>query len=203
MYSPFNSFDLQSSWMSIIMPSGATQCKAHQQGHIQGLSLIRITPLIWIKILEASWLTAVNHFDVLLKRASRLMCANTPLLSCRLLCTNYSVCLFWVSVWESLTPRSYNHAQQDHLPKKEIFPLIVFIPLEFSATHSYVPASSCWKYGISRTPLVFLMSTFLGKGTLSTLLQLIEGAGLWKDRRMWLIMSDKSLCCFFIINLCH
>lgn len=184
MYSPFNSFDLQSSWMSIIMPSGATQCKAHQQGHIQGLSLIRITPLIWIKILEASWLTAFNHLDVLLKRASRLMYANRISADC--------------VVWTAL---SYIHAQQDHVPKKEIFPFTVFIPLEFSATHSYVPASSCWKYGISRTPLVFLMSTFLGKGTLSTLLQLIEGAGLWKHRRTWLIMSDKSLCCFFTSNL--
>lgn len=75
MYSTFNGFDLQSSWMSITMPSGGTQYKAHQQGRIQGLSLIRITPLIWIKILEASWLTAFNHFDVLLKRASLLACA--------------------------------------------------------------------------------------------------------------------------------
>lgn len=56
-----------------MMPSGGAQYKAHQQGRIQGLSLIRITPLIWIKILEASWLTAFNHFDVLLKRASLLM----------------------------------------------------------------------------------------------------------------------------------
>lgn len=40
-----------------------------RQGHIQGLSLIRITPLIWIKILEAPRLTAFNHFDGPLKRA--------------------------------------------------------------------------------------------------------------------------------------
>lgn len=73
MYSTFNGFDLQSSWMSIIVPSGGTQYKAYQQGRIQGLSLIRITPLIWIKILEASWLTAFNHFDVPLKRASLLV----------------------------------------------------------------------------------------------------------------------------------
>ena len=75
MYSTFNSFDLKSSWMSIMMPSGGTQYVAHQQGRIQGLSLIRITLLIWIKILEASWLTAFNHFDVPLKRASLLMYA--------------------------------------------------------------------------------------------------------------------------------
>lgn len=37
-----------------MMASGGTQNKAHQQGRNQGLSLIRITPLIWIKILEAS-----------------------------------------------------------------------------------------------------------------------------------------------------
>lgn len=55
-----------------MVPSGGTQYKAHQQGRIQGLSLIRITPLIWIKILEASWLTAFNHSDVPLKRASLL-----------------------------------------------------------------------------------------------------------------------------------
>lgn len=52
-----------------MMPSGGTQYEAHQQGRMQGLSLIRITPLIWIKILEASWLTAFNHSDVPLKRA--------------------------------------------------------------------------------------------------------------------------------------
>lgn len=67
MNSTFNSFDLQSSWMSIMVPSGGTQHKAPQQGHMQGLSLIRIIPLIWIKILEASWLTAFNHWDALLK----------------------------------------------------------------------------------------------------------------------------------------
>jgi len=75
MYGTFNGFDLQSSWMSIMMPSGGNQRKAHQQGRIQGLSLIRISPLIWIKTLKASWLTAFNHFDVLLKRASLLMYA--------------------------------------------------------------------------------------------------------------------------------
>lgn len=74
MYSTFNGFDLHSSWMSIMMPSGATQYKAHQQGRVQGLSLIRITPLIWIKILEALWPTAFNHFDVPLKRTSLLSC---------------------------------------------------------------------------------------------------------------------------------
>lgn len=55
-------------------PSGVTQCEVHQQGHIQGLS--PIPPLIWIKILEASWLTAFNHFDVALKRASLLVHAH-------------------------------------------------------------------------------------------------------------------------------
>lgn len=60
--------------MSIILPTGVTQYVVHQQGHIQGLS--HIPPLIWIKILEASWLTAFNHFDVALKRASLLMYAH-------------------------------------------------------------------------------------------------------------------------------
>lgn len=41
-------------------PPTPSRCR---QGHIQGLSLIRITPLIWIKILEAPPLTAFNHFD--------------------------------------------------------------------------------------------------------------------------------------------
>lgn len=57
-----------------MIPSGATQYEVHQQGHIQGLS--HIPPLIWIKILEASWLTAFNHFDVALKRGSLLMYAH-------------------------------------------------------------------------------------------------------------------------------
>ena len=69
-YSTFNSFDLQSSWMSIIVPSGETQYKAHEQGHIQGLCLIHIIPLIWIKISVASCLTASNRSDVLLKQGS-------------------------------------------------------------------------------------------------------------------------------------
>lgn len=53
-----------------MMPSAGIQYKAHQQGRVQGLSLIRITPIIWIKILKASWPTAFNHFDVPLKRTS-------------------------------------------------------------------------------------------------------------------------------------
>lgn len=59
-----------------MIPSGVTQYEVHQQGHIQGLSHINhIPPLIWIKILEASWPTAFNHFDVALKRASLLVYA--------------------------------------------------------------------------------------------------------------------------------
>lgn len=104
MYSTFNGFDLQSSWMSIMMPSGGTQYKAHQQGRIQGLSLIRITPLIWIKILEASWLTAFNHFDVLLKRASLLVCATWASAGRRwLLYKTGCVCFCCLSAWAGLT----------------------------------------------------------------------------------------------------
>lgn len=74
-------FDLLSTWTSIMIPSGVTQYEVHQQGHIQGLSHINhIPPLIWIKILEASWPTAFNHFDVALKRASLLVHAPDPLL---------------------------------------------------------------------------------------------------------------------------
>lgn len=59
-----------------MLPSGVAQYEVHQQGHIQGLSVNHIPPLIWIKILEASWATAFNHFDVALKRASLLMYAH-------------------------------------------------------------------------------------------------------------------------------
>lgn len=104
MYDTFNSFDLQSSWMSIIMPSGGNQWEAHQQGQIQGLTIIRATPIIWIKILEASWLKGFNHFDVLLKPASLLLCSKQ---SCADLCClqfkNSCVCFFCHSVWADLT----------------------------------------------------------------------------------------------------
>lgn len=69
-------FHLHSTCTSIMIPSGITQYEVHQQGHIQGLSFSHIPPLIWIKILEASWLTAFNHFDVALKRTSLLMYAH-------------------------------------------------------------------------------------------------------------------------------
>lgn len=78
----------------------------------------------------------------------------------------------------------------------------MFIPLEFSATHSYVPASSCWKYGISRTPLAFLMSTFLGKGTPSTLLQFMDGTGLWEEMRRWLRFWSCSFQFSLWITFC-
>lgn len=104
MYSTFNGFDLQSSWMSITMPSGGTQYKAHQQGHIQGLSLIRITPLIWIKILEASWQAAFNHFDVPLKRATLLMCVTWVSADRSSLLYNTSCVYFCcLSVWVGLS----------------------------------------------------------------------------------------------------
>lgn len=66
--------------------------------------LIRIILLIWIKILEASWLTGFNHFDASLKRAALLACAtwasadrHRPLheASC--------VCFCRLSFWAGLT----------------------------------------------------------------------------------------------------
>lgn len=70
----------------------------------KGSALIRITPLIWIKILEASWLAAFNHFDVLLKRASLLMCAaRSSADRCWLLHKTRGVCCCCISVWAGLT----------------------------------------------------------------------------------------------------
>lgn len=87
-----------------MVPSGGTKYKAHQQGRIQGLSLIRITPLIWIKILEASWLTAFNHSDVPLKRASLLTHATQASVDGRwLLYETGCVRFCCLSVWAGLT----------------------------------------------------------------------------------------------------
>lgn len=129
MYSTFNSFDLQSSWTSITVPSGGTQWEAHQQGHIQGLSLIRITPLIWIKILEASWLTGFNHFDVPLKPASLLLCAKQSAADLRrLLCKKSHVCFFFFlpsqseSVWQDVPPLWSNiHVRRVTYRRKRAF----------------------------------------------------------------------------------
>ncbi|TNN55475.1 hypothetical protein EYF80_034297 [Liparis tanakae] len=44
--------------------------------------------------------------------------------------------------------------------------------------HSYIPESSCWKLGISRTAFEFFIFTLLGKGMPLVLLQLISGTGL-------------------------
>ncbi|KAK0147537.1 hypothetical protein N1851_012988 [Merluccius polli] len=57
-------------------------------------------------------------------------------------------------------------------------PLISPVGLDLAETLVVVAASSCWKYGISRTPLTLRVSTFLAKGALSTLLQLMDGTGL-------------------------
>ncbi len=60
-------------------------------------------------------------------------------------------------------------------------PLATFCPLLFSATHSYTPASSGRKYGISRTPLEWLILIFPGSGFPSTLLHEMEGTGLQRS----------------------
>lgn len=68
--------------------------------------------------------------------------------------------------------------EMDHLPWNEMRPRAAFLPRRFSAMHSYVPASSCWKLGISRTAFEFFILTLLGNGTPLVLLQLISGTGL-------------------------
>lgn len=70
-----------------------------------------------------------------------------------------------------------------HWPWNETRPRAAFLPRRFSAIHSYVPASSCWKLGISRTAFEFFILTLLGKGMPLVLLQLISGTGLQKRNK--------------------
>ena len=56
--------------------------------------------------------------------------------------------------------------------------MAVFLPILFSATHSYPPVSSCWKLGISSTAFEYFILTLLGKGTPLALFQVISGTGL-------------------------
>lgn len=54
----------------------------------------------------------------------------------------------------------------------------MFLPILFSATHSYPPVSSCWKLGISSTAFEYFILTLLGNGTPLALFQVISGTGL-------------------------
>lgn len=78
-----------------------------------------------------------------------------------------------------------------HWPWKETRPSALFFPCRFSATHSYAPASSCWKLGISRTALEFFIFTLLAKGTPLVLLQLISGTGLKEGERTVCYLIEK------------
>lgn len=93
-----------------------------------------------------------------------------------------------------------------HWPWNETRPRAAFFPRRFSAIHSYVPASSCWKLGISRTAFEFFILTLLGKGMPLVLLQLISGTGLQKRNKkfpwwqlsvavitVWLSTEDNQL----------
>lgn len=79
-----------------------------------------------------------------------------------------------------------------HWPWKETRPSALFFPCRFSATHSYAPASSCWKLGISRTALEFFIFTLLAKGTPLVLLQLISGTGLQEGGRLVFCLKKYS-----------
>lgn len=101
-------------------------------------------------------------------------------------------CMFHVQMWISVTGTHsflylYTFAviqfEMVHWPWNEIRPRTAFLPRLFSAIHSYAPASSCWKLGISRTAFAFFILTLLGKGTPLVLLQLISGTGLQKRNK--------------------
>lgn len=79
MYSTFNSFDLPSSWTWITMPSGGNPIRGSPTRSYPRAQPHPHHPLIWIKILEASWLMAFNHFDVPLKQTSFLAHATPSL----------------------------------------------------------------------------------------------------------------------------
>ena len=87
-----------------MMPSGGPIYQPHQQGQVQGRRLIRITLLIWIKILAASWLTAFNHFYVPFKRGPLLVRGSLSSAEhCWLLRESRCACCCCISVWAGLT----------------------------------------------------------------------------------------------------
>lgn len=83
-------------------------------------------------------------------------------------------------------------------------PLAIFRPLLFSATHSYTPASSGRKYGISRTPLEWLILILPGSGFPSALLHEIEGTGLQRSHtkghsgHMLLLTLTRRMAAMFV-----
>lgn len=85
-------------------------------------------------------------------------------------------------------------------------PLAVLRPLLFWATHSYTPASSGRKYGISRTPLEWLILILPGSGFPSALLHEMDGTGLWKSQqKVTDTAREKKLsgCCVNVMEGGH
>lgn len=104
MYSTFNSFDLPSSWTWITMPSGGNPIRGSPTRSYPRAQPHPHHPLIWIKILEASWLMAFNHFDVPLKQTSSIAHATLSLCwSPQLALREKVVCFCCLSVWAGLT----------------------------------------------------------------------------------------------------
>lgn len=79
---------------------------------------------------------------------------------------------------KSFRKRDWKQESTQYLLWKISCPLATFRPLLFSATHSYTPASSGRKYGISRSPLEWLILILPGSGFPSALLHEMEGTGL-------------------------
>lgn len=75
-------------------------------------------------------------------------------------------------------------------------PLATFRPLLFSATHSYTPASSGRKYGISRTPLEWLILILPGSGIPSALLHEMEGTGLQRSHTKKVTLARRTSAMF-------
>lgn len=78
-------------------------------------------------------------------------------------------------------------------------PLATFLPLLFSATHSYTPASSGRKYGISRSPVEWLILILPGSGFPSAFLQEMEGTGLQKQSQGHTDYKNGCHVCLFIV----
>lgn len=70
----------------------------------------------------------------------------------------------------------------------------MFLPILFSATHSYPPVSSCWKLGISSTALEYFILTLLGNGTPLALLQVSSGTGLQEMEEANLKLVAQAAC---------
>lgn len=127
---------------------------------------------------------------------------------------HYNIFVSWEQNWVTNSLMRERLRKRDRKQKYTWFllwniscPLAIFRPLLFSATHSYTPASSGRKYGISRTPLEWLILIFPGSGFPSALLHEMEGTGLQGSHtkghvgHMLLLTLTRRTAAMFVVTV--